>query len=113
MVAKIWQEVLAIDNLSVHDNFFELGGHSLTATRLLSRLVDSFHVELPLRAIFDRPTIANLAQFIEDANNGPQKSRMPAIRPLQRQAYAATVSGGKLQSSEAPPRVPSGTRARD
>jgi acyl carrier protein len=63
-VAAIWAEVLALERVGLHDNLFDLGGHSLTAARILSRVRAAFHVELPVRAIFDRPTVAEMAQAI-------------------------------------------------
>jgi amino acid adenylation domain-containing protein len=60
-IAETWCQVLNIDRVGIHDNFFDLGGHSLVATQLVSRLRDAFAVELPLRSIFESPTIAELA----------------------------------------------------
>jgi len=65
-LAQIWQELLGIDKIGIHDNFFEFGGHSLLATLLLSRLRQSLQVNLPLRAIFTAPTIAELALLVEE-----------------------------------------------
>jgi acyl transferase domain-containing protein/acyl carrier protein len=64
-VAKVWQELLGIDQVGIHDDFFELGGHSLFAARVLSRLKDSFGIALPLESMFDRPTVAGLAERIQ------------------------------------------------
>jgi acyl transferase domain-containing protein len=66
-LAGIWSELLGIEPIGVHDNFFDLGGHSLLATRVLARVHDVFHVKLPMRAIFDAPTIATLVEAIQTA----------------------------------------------
>ncbi len=67
ILVGVWQELLGIGEIGVHDDFFHLGGHSLLATQLISRVRDTFQVELPLRAIFEAPTIARLAEVIEEA----------------------------------------------
>jgi len=63
-VAEIWAEVLGIDRVGIHDNFFDLGGHSLAATRIVTRVIDKFHLELPLQVLFDAPTVAKMATVI-------------------------------------------------
>ncbi|MFB8791841.1 MAG: amino acid adenylation domain-containing protein [Potamolinea sp.] len=65
VLAEIWAEVLGLKQVSVQDNFFELGGHSLLATQLISRVRDAFQVELPLRSLFEAPTVENFANYIE------------------------------------------------
>jgi acyl carrier protein len=65
-IASIWQDVLRIPPPGVHDSFFSLGGHSLSATQILSRLSETFQVELPLRYLFEKPTIAGLAEVVEN-----------------------------------------------
>jgi acyl carrier protein len=65
-LTKIWSEVLGVRQIGIHENFFgELGGHSLLATQLVSRLRDAFGVDLPLRRLFESPTITQLAVVIE------------------------------------------------
>jgi amino acid adenylation domain-containing protein len=63
-LAAIWAEVLRVERIGAHDNFFELGGHSLLATQVLSRVREAFGVELPLRAIFNTPTVAGIAEAV-------------------------------------------------
>jgi amino acid adenylation domain-containing protein len=64
-LAAIWCEILARDAVGRHTNFFELGGHSLLATQVVSRARETFAVDLPLRALFERPTVAGLAEEVE------------------------------------------------
>ncbi|HEX8905139.1 MAG TPA: non-ribosomal peptide synthetase, partial [Longimicrobiaceae bacterium] len=65
VVAAIWAEVLGRDRVGVEESFFDLGGHSLAATRMVSRLREAFAAELPLRAVFEGPTVAELARRVE------------------------------------------------
>lgn len=64
LLAGIWAEVLKLERIGIHDNFFDLGGHSLKATQAMSRLCEAFHVEMPLRSLFEHPTVAGLAARI-------------------------------------------------
>ncbi len=64
-IADIWQELLGIETIGIYDNFFELGGHSLLATQIIGRLRETFRFNLPLRALFETPTIRELAIVIE------------------------------------------------
>jgi len=66
-IAQIWAEVLQLERVSIHDRFFDLGGHSLLATQIMSRLRQSFQVELPLHQFFETPTVAELAIAISQA----------------------------------------------
>jgi amino acid adenylation domain-containing protein len=65
VLADIWAEVLALEKIGVYDNFFESGGHSLLATQVISRLHEAFQMNLPLRSLFERPTVSSLAEYIE------------------------------------------------
>jgi acyl carrier protein len=65
-LSRIWSEVLGVSDVGVHDDFFELGGHSLLATQLLSHVTDTLQVGLPLRWLFDGPTVADIAKHIDD-----------------------------------------------
>jgi hypothetical protein len=60
-VAGIWEQVLKVRGVGVYDNFFALGGHSLFATRVISRVNESLKLEMPLRAMFEHPTVAGFA----------------------------------------------------
>jgi amino acid adenylation domain-containing protein len=63
-LADMWQNLLGIEKAGIHDNFFELGGHSLLAAQMLTRIRDTFHIELPLRTLFEVNTIEGLAKII-------------------------------------------------
>ena len=86
IVASIWLDLLDINICSIHDSFFDLGGHSLLATRLASKLRAAFAIELPLRAIFDKPTIAQQAALIESASSGHSAGLVPPLLRADRQS---------------------------
>jgi acyl carrier protein len=64
-LAEIWAEFLKLDTVGVHDNFFDLGGHSLLATQIVSKVLTTLQVELPVRSFFDVPTVAGLSKLLE------------------------------------------------
>ncbi|MEG4044872.1 amino acid adenylation domain-containing protein [Microcoleus sp. Pol17_C1] len=70
ILAGIWSQLLNLKKVGIHDNFFELGGHSLLITQLLAKVRESFQVELPLRVLFEAPTVAGLAEKIEIQQGG-------------------------------------------
>lgn len=70
IVAQIWADLLGMEEISIHDNFFELGGHSIMATRLISKIRETFQVEVPLHMLFDAPTVAGFVeQLLSDLEN--------------------------------------------
>ncbi|MNQ10022.1 Gramicidin S synthase 2 [compost metagenome] len=85
-LAAIWADVLGVERVGRDDDFFEVGGHSLLAVRIVSRVREAFSVELPLRALFDTPNVAGLAQALERSANeqdaGPVRRERPARLPL-------------------------------
>jgi acyl carrier protein/alpha-ketoglutarate-dependent taurine dioxygenase len=84
LIADTWKQVLGIENLGIHDNFFDLGGHSLLATQVMSRLRQTFQVEVPLRRLFEVPTVAGLARSIEEALREGKGLQVPSIVPVSR-----------------------------
>jgi amino acid adenylation domain-containing protein len=71
-LAEIWAQVLKVARVGIHDSFFDLGGHSLLATQVMSRVREELRVELPLRAFFEAPTIAELSSTIEQIESEPE-----------------------------------------
>lgn len=66
-LSNIWAEVLRLEQIGINDNFFDIGGHSLLATQVISRVEVAFNVKLPLRAIFENPTVAGLGMSLVQA----------------------------------------------
>jgi acyl carrier protein len=83
---RIWREILGRNSFGIHDNFFRLGGHSLLATQMISRIGKAFHLELPVRAVFEAPTIAGLAEAL--GRNSPVDPGADAIPRRIRRAQA-------------------------
>ena len=83
LLLEIWREVLRRERLGVQDDFFAFGGHSLLATRVVARVRQAFGVELPLRRVFERPTVAGLALEIEAAV-GAEAPAPPPLLPAPR-----------------------------
>ncbi|BCA53183.1 putative Multi-domain non-ribosomal peptide synthetase [Nitrospira sp. KM1] len=86
-LTDIWSEVLGKEGIDVNRNFFTLGGHSLLATQVISRIRDTFQVELPLQTLFDAPTVAGMAHQIRALQRGKTSSPVfPPIVPVARTA---------------------------
>ncbi|WP_186032349.1 condensation domain-containing protein, partial [Burkholderia gladioli] len=85
-LARIWAAVLKLDRVGALDNFFDLGGHSLLATQMLSRLREALGVDLPLRALFEAPVLADLAARADIARRNGTGTTPPAITRTDRGA---------------------------
>lgn len=81
---EIWAKYLQCDRIGIHDSFFELGGHSLLATQVISEIRQTFAIELPLRCLFESPTIAGLAAQVNQAIATASTTSIPALQPVPR-----------------------------
>ncbi|MBI4470555.1 MAG: amino acid adenylation domain-containing protein [Acidobacteria bacterium] len=88
-LAGVWSEVLKVDTVGIHDNFFALGGHSLLAVQLMYRVKEAFRVEVPIRMIFESPTVAQLAERLDHLSTseglevGPVVHETSPLVPIQ------------------------------
>ena len=104
ILCHIFGEVLSLDRIGIHDSFFDLGGHSLMAMQLLSRIHATFGIDLPARAFFDSPTVAQLATqlgaFEKDnlpAGPQPRPERLPVSFSQQRLWFIDQLEGSSAQ----------------
>jgi amino acid adenylation domain-containing protein len=87
-VAELWSELLGVDMVSANHSFFDLGGHSLLVMQFITRVRQTWQVELPVRALFNSPTVTGVAETIAQLqSNG--KVQMPAIMPVARESRRA------------------------
>jgi acyl carrier protein len=84
-IAAIWTSVLGIEHVGVHDSFFEVGGHSLAATQVVSRVREALRVELPLRRLFETPTIEGLASAVAEMQSSTRND-IPAFSRVSKEA---------------------------
>jgi amino acid adenylation domain-containing protein len=82
IVASIWEEVLNVADIGIHDNFFELGGHSLTVVQVVAHVREALDVSLPVRTLFDAPSVAEVAAIIDGMH--VDQERLRAVARLQR-----------------------------
>jgi hypothetical protein len=80
-LVRIWEEILNVRPIGMHDNFLDLGGHSLAASRVIFRVIQTFQLELPVKALFDAPTVAGMAAIIT-RNESKQASHADLARML-------------------------------
>nr|QEO73623.1 phosphopantetheine-binding domain-containing pro [uncultured bacterium] len=85
VLAGIWSEVLDRQGIGIWDSFFDLGGHSLLATQIFSRIREIFGVELPLRTLFEEPTVAGLAERVDEARRRNRGLQAPPLAPVPRE----------------------------
>ncbi|MBK9712875.1 MAG: hypothetical protein IPO81_16410 [Kouleothrix sp.] len=85
-LAEIWRRVLGIERVGIESNFFELGGHSLLATQVNSQIRAVLQAEVPLRVLFESPTISKLAAWIDEHCVARPDAGMAAIEPTERAA---------------------------
>jgi amino acid adenylation domain-containing protein len=85
VLATIWADILGVGRVGIYDNFFDLGGHSLLATRVVSRVREVFGVEVPLRDLFERPSVAALAVRIDEIRRGHHGLQNVPMLPVSRE----------------------------
>ncbi|MBI5649979.1 MAG: hypothetical protein HZC40_05945, partial [Chloroflexi bacterium] len=91
-LAALCAELLRVERVSVADDFFELGGHSLLATQFVSRIRDEFAIEMPLRTLFEKSTLAALACEIESVRAEGASINLPPIKFVARDAHRVKLS---------------------
>ncbi|MEO1335573.1 MAG: amino acid adenylation domain-containing protein, partial [Myxococcota bacterium] len=88
-LGHLWAELLEIDDVNVHDDFFERGGHSLLATKIAGRLRQSLGLQVPVRAVFEHRTIAQLARAV---SNGAEQGRTSGLELMHSDESSARLS---------------------
>ncbi len=103
MIAAIWSEIIGVGRVGADDNFFQLGGHSLLAARVATQVGRRFAVELPVRALFERPTLAGFAAHVDELSGGTALAEAIEHDAAPETAAAASTAGGAAgEGSPAP-----------
>lgn len=101
-MARIWEELLERKEIGIRDDFFHLGGNSLLAMQVISRIAKSFQIEVPVRMLFEGPTIAAMVAAVEECRSRPASppliQRMPRDRAAELLARLDTLSETELES---------------
>jgi acyl-CoA synthetase (AMP-forming)/AMP-acid ligase II/acyl carrier protein len=84
ILASLWSRVLEVEQVGIEDNFFELGGHSLLAMQVISRIREALQVELPLRSLFEAPTVSGMALLVQEGMRREEKVEAPPLRVVSR-----------------------------
>jgi acyl carrier protein len=105
-LAGIWAEVLKVDKIGIYDNFFDLGGHSLLATQIMSRIRSCFSIELPLRTLFESPTIEQMAaaimehQMKQSGQEEPERVLFELESPPDEKVHSLVAEEDRSTSAE-------------
>jgi amino acid adenylation domain-containing protein len=100
-LAQIWEEVIDLRPVGIQDNFFDLGGHSLAASRIISRILKTFELDLPIKALFDSPTVADMAVVITQ-NQANRASPEDLARLLSEVETLSEEEAQRLLAAERP-----------
>src|SRR5436305_10254571 len=82
MMEGIWVEVLKLEKIGTGENFFELGGHSLLATQVMARVRSVFGVEMPVRTLFEKPTLSAFTAALKKLRNQGRQTSLPLLAPV-------------------------------
>jgi acyl carrier protein len=104
-IAKIWADALGVDSIGVHEDFFSLGGHSLLGAEVVELVRDVYEVDLPLGRLFEAPTVAAVAEYVDKALAAPAASATAAAGGIER------IDRGDYQTRRARTAATSGARS--